>query len=63
MQAQLGSPPVTKLAYVRETTLGNKRMVGAGIDPLQAKRKTRSIPTFEEAAQRLGVKQTQMGQC
>lgn len=63
MQAQLGSPPVTKLAYVRETALGNKCIVRAGIDPLQAKRKARSIPTFEEAAQRLGVKQTQMEQC
>ena len=63
MQARLGSPSVIKLAYVRETALGNKRMFRAGIDPLQAKRKARSRPTFEEAAQRLGVKQTQMEQC
>jgi integrase len=45
----LGSPPVTTLAHVRETALENKRMVRAGIDPLQAKREARGIPTFEEA--------------
>ena len=46
----LGSPPVITLANVRETALENKRMVRAGIDPLQAKRQARGIPTFEEAA-------------
>ena len=50
MQAQLGSPPITKLVYVRQTALGNKRMVKAGIDPLKAKCRARNIPTVEEAA-------------
>ena len=45
----LGSPPITTLANVRETALENKRMVRAGIDPLQAKQALRSISTFEEA--------------
>ena len=45
----LGSPPVITLANVRETALENKRMVRAGINPLQAKREARGIPTFEEA--------------
>ena len=45
----LGSPPVTTLAHVRETALENKRMVRAGIDPLQAKQEAHGIPTFEEA--------------
>ena len=50
MQAQLGSPPITKLVYARENALGNKRMVRAGIYPLQAKCRARTIPTVEEAA-------------
>ena len=45
----LGSPPVITLANVRETALENKRMVRAGINPLQARREARVIPTFEEA--------------
>ena len=49
----LGSPPVTTLAHVRETGLENKRMVRAGIDPLQAKREVCGIPTFEEAAHKV----------
>ena len=49
----LGSPPVSTLANVRETALENKRMVRAGIDPLQAKREARGIPTFEEATYRV----------
>jgi len=46
----LGSPPLISLAVVRDKAIDNKRLALAGGDPIQAKRKSSSILTFEDSA-------------
>lgn len=48
----LGSPSVVSLAEAREQALENKRLAYSGGDPLAAKRKVRTVLTFEEAARK-----------
>ncbi|NNU80411.1 integrase arm-type DNA-binding domain-containing protein [Halovulum dunhuangense] len=49
----LGSPPVVTLAEARERALENSRVARSGGDPLQMKRATHAVPTFEEAARKV----------
>jgi integrase len=49
----LGSAALVTLAEAREKALNNRRMARAGGDPLQAKRKSEAVLTFEEAARRV----------
>jgi len=49
----LGSAALVPLADARERALNNRRMARAGGDPLQAKRESEAVLTFEEAARRV----------
>jgi len=49
----LGSAALVPLADAREKALDNRRMARAGDDPLQAKRESEAVLTFEEAARRV----------
>jgi integrase len=48
----LGSPPLVSLAQAREQATDNKRLVRAGGDPLEEKRRSRASLTFAEAVDR-----------
>ena len=48
----LGSYPLVSLAEARDKTLANLRLVRSGGDPLAEKKKSKAIPTFENAAAR-----------
>ncbi|WP_114285652.1 tyrosine-type recombinase/integrase [Candidatus Halocynthiibacter alkanivorans] len=49
----LGSPPTVPLSDARDAALENKRFSRDGGDPLQAKRQTKAVLTFEEAARKV----------
>jgi integrase len=49
----LGSAALVPLADAREKALNNQRMARTGGDPLQAKRESEAVLTFEEAARRV----------
>ena len=46
----LGGFPVVPLQDAREEALKNRRLAREGLDPVAEKRRTRAVPTFEEAA-------------
>jgi integrase len=46
----LGSPPVITLSEARERALQHRKTARAGDDPLAAKRRSKGIPSFKEAA-------------
>ena len=48
----LGGYPLVSLAEARDKTLANLRLVRSGGDPLAEKKKSKAIPTFENAAAR-----------
>jgi len=49
----LGSPPVVTLLEAREVALQHRKTVKAGDDPLAAKRRSKAIPNFKEAAEQV----------
>jgi Arm DNA-binding domain len=44
----LGSYPGVGLAEAREKALAGRRLVPGGVDPIQARKKGESVPTFGE---------------
>ncbi len=49
----LGSPDLVPLAEARAKALANRKMARDGGDPIQSKRETLAVMTFEEAARRV----------
>lgn len=49
----LGSPPVVSLLEAREAALQHRKAARAGDDPLAAKRRSKAIPSFKEAAEQV----------
>lgn len=49
----LGSAALVSLAEAREAALQHRKTARAGDDPLAAKRRSKAIPTFKEAAEQV----------
>ncbi len=51
----LGGYPLVSLAEARDKAFANRRLARSGGDPLAEKKKSKAIPTFEEAAGGAGI--------
>ena len=58
----LGSLALVPLAEAREKALLNRKLARQGGDPLAEKRRSQGIPTFAEAAARVGTEAGRMAQ-